>query len=78
MGSSQMGTARNERADEEVQAYEVGATVKKLLVLIAAAVGGFAIFRKITNDRAEQDHEQRLQGHCRGVVGRVGHEQVRG
>jgi hypothetical protein len=30
-------------------------TVKKLLVLIAAAVGGFAIFRKITNDRAEQD-----------------------
>jgi len=29
--------------------------VKKLLVLIAAAIGGFAIFRKITNDRAEQD-----------------------
>ena len=29
--------------------------MKKLLVLVAAAIGGFAIFRKVTNDRAEQD-----------------------
>ena len=28
--------------------------MKKLFVLVAAAVGGFAIFRKIYNDRAEQ------------------------
>ena len=33
----------------------VGVSVKKLLVLVAAAIGGFAIFRKVTNDRAEQD-----------------------
>ena len=29
--------------------------MKKLLVLVAAAVGAFVIFRKIANDRAEQD-----------------------
>jgi len=46
---------RSSSADYVVQADEVGVTVKKLLVLIAAAVGGFAIFRKVTNDRAEQD-----------------------
>jgi hypothetical protein len=30
-------------------------SVKKLLVLVAAAVGAFLVFRKIANDRAEQD-----------------------
>jgi hypothetical protein len=29
--------------------------VKKLLILAAAAAGAFAIWRKISNDRAEQD-----------------------
>jgi hypothetical protein len=29
--------------------------VKKLLVLVAAALGAFVVFRKIANDRAEQD-----------------------
>jgi hypothetical protein len=29
--------------------------MKKLLVLAAAAIGAFAIFRKVSNDRAEQD-----------------------
>ncbi|MEO8329414.1 MAG: DLW-39 family protein [Candidatus Nanopelagicales bacterium] len=29
--------------------------MKKLLLLAVAAIGGFAIFRKVTNDRAEQD-----------------------
>ena len=47
--------AQSSSAGYGVQADEVGVTVKKLLVLIAAAVGGFAIFRKVTNDRAEQD-----------------------
>jgi hypothetical protein len=29
--------------------------MKKLLVLAATAAGAFAIFRKISNDKAEQD-----------------------
>ena len=29
--------------------------MKKLLVLIVAAAAGFAVYRKIANDRAEQD-----------------------
>ena len=29
--------------------------MKKFLVLVAAAVGAFVVFRKVANDRAEQD-----------------------
>jgi hypothetical protein len=29
--------------------------VKKLLVLLIAAAAGYAVYRKIANDRAEQD-----------------------
>jgi hypothetical protein len=29
--------------------------IKKLLVLAAAAAGAFAVWRKISNDKAEQD-----------------------